>query len=68
LADVGVTRATTSHATLNGFGGGAMADELQEFQKYREALNSEILKYGHLRLKRFFAPDHQTYEPGDSGR
>jgi AhpD family alkylhydroperoxidase len=41
-----------------------MADELHEFQKYREALNSEILECGHLGLKRFFALDHQTYEPG----
>jgi hypothetical protein len=37
-----------------------MADELQEFQKYREDLNSEILECGHLGLKRFFALDHQT--------
>jgi AhpD family alkylhydroperoxidase len=41
-----------------------MADELQEFQKYREDLNSEILECGHLGLKRFFALDHQTYEAG----
>jgi ribonuclease HI len=41
-----------------------MADELQEFQKYREALNAEILECGHLGLKRFFALDHQTYEAG----
>ena len=41
-----------------------MADELQEFQNYREALNAEILDCGHLGLKRFFALDHQTYEPG----
>jgi AhpD family alkylhydroperoxidase len=41
-----------------------MADELQDLQKYREGLNAEILECGHLGLKRFFAIDHQTYEPG----
>ena len=41
-----------------------MADELQQFQKYREELNDEILGCGHLGMKRFFALDHQTYEPG----
>jgi ribonuclease HI len=64
VSDVDVPRATTSHAPLKDFSGGAMADELHEFPRYREALNSEILDCGHLELKRFFALDHQTYELG----
>lgn len=41
-----------------------MADELKDFQKFREELNEEILGCGHLGIKRFFALDHQTYEDG----
>ncbi len=38
--------------------------KLDEFQKFRADLNEEILGCGHLRIKRFFALDHQAYEPG----
>ena len=41
-----------------------MADRLEEFQKFRAELNEEILNCGHLGMKRFFALDHQAYEPG----
>ena len=41
-----------------------MADRLEEFQKFRAELNEEILNCGHLGIKRFFALDHQAYEPG----
>jgi ribonuclease HI len=41
-----------------------MAERLEEFQKFREELNEEILDCGHLGIKRFFALDHQAYEPG----
>ena len=41
-----------------------MADRLAEFQKFRAELNDEILACGHLGMKRFFALDHQAYEPG----
>ena len=41
-----------------------MADSLNDFQRQRENLNEEILNCGHLGMKRFFALDHQTYEPG----
>jgi ribonuclease HI len=41
-----------------------MADRLEEFQKFRADLNEEILNCGHLGMKRFFALDHQAYEPG----
>jgi len=41
-----------------------MADRLDEFQKFRAELNEEILNCGHLGIKRFFALDHQAYEPG----
>jgi ribonuclease HI len=41
-----------------------MADHLNDFQKFREDLNEEILNCGHLGMKRFFALDHQAYEPG----
>jgi ribonuclease HI len=41
-----------------------MADRLDDFQKFRAELNEEILGCGHLGIKRFFALDHQAYEPG----
>lgn len=41
-----------------------MANELDQFQKFRAERNEEILNCGHLGLKRFFALDHQAYEPG----
>jgi AhpD family alkylhydroperoxidase len=45
-----------------------MADRLEEFQEFRAELNEEILGCGHLGMKRFFALDHQAYEPGALGR
>ena len=44
-----------------------MADTLAEFQKVRSVLNEEILGCGHLGMKRFFALDHQAYDPGALG-
>ena len=44
-----------------------MADSLNDFQKFRTDLNEEILNCGHLGVKRFFALDHQAYEPGPLG-
>ena len=41
-----------------------MSESLDEFQKFRTDLNQEILKCGHLGLKRYFALDHQAYEAG----
>jgi len=41
-----------------------MANELEQFRKFRSELNDEILNCGHLGLKRLFALDHQAYEPG----
>ena len=41
-----------------------MADRLADFEKLRAELNEEILQCGHLGMKRFFALDHQAYEPG----
>ena len=41
-----------------------MADDLAGFQKFRAEMNEEILGCGHLGMKRFFALDHQAYEPG----
>jgi ribonuclease HI len=41
-----------------------MADDLAAFDKFRSELNEEILGCGHLGMKRFFALDHQAYEPG----
>ena len=35
-----------------------MADRLEDFQKFRTDLNEEILGWGHLGIKRFFALDH----------
>jgi ribonuclease HI len=42
-----------------------MSNEIKEFQKFREELNKEILDCGHLGMKRFFALDHQAYEPSE---
>ena len=44
-----------------------MADSLENFQKTRADLNEEILNCDHLGMKRFFALDHQAYEPGALG-
>ena len=44
-----------------------MAERLEDFQKSRADLNEEILGCGHLGIKRFFALDHQAYEPGALG-
>lgn len=41
-----------------------MPDRLEDFHKFRADLNEEILNCGHLGMKRFFALDHQAYEPG----
>ena len=41
-----------------------MAYRLEDFQKFRDDLNEEILGCGHLGMKRFFALDHQAYEGG----
>ncbi|HVS89766.1 MAG TPA: carboxymuconolactone decarboxylase family protein [Candidatus Acidoferrum sp.] len=41
-----------------------MADSLKDFNAFRAELNEEILDCGHLGIKRFFALDHQAYEPG----
>ena len=41
-----------------------MAEQLEDFQKFRADLNEEILNCGHLGMKRFFALDHQAYEAG----
>src|SRR5436853_6259749 len=44
-----------------------MAYRLEDFQKFRDDLNEEILGCGHLGMKRFFALDHQAYQPGPLG-
>ena len=44
-----------------------MPDSLADFQKSRADLNDESLGCGHLGIKRFFALDHQAYEPGPLG-
>ncbi len=41
-----------------------MAESLADFQGFREEMNQEILGSGHLGMKRFFALDHQAYQPG----
>jgi AhpD family alkylhydroperoxidase len=37
---------------------------LEEFKRFREAMNQKILEQGNLEIKRFFALDSRTYEPG----
>lgn len=44
-----------------------MPESLADFQKFRADLNEEVLSCGHLGMKRFFALDHQAYEPGALG-
>ena len=44
-----------------------MPDSLDDFQRTRADLNEEILGCGHLGIKRYFALDHQAYEPGALG-
>ncbi len=44
-----------------------MTDSLQDFNQFRAEMNEEILACGHLGVKRFFALDHQAYEPGALG-
>ena len=39
-------------------------DSLEEFRKYRERMNSEILGENNLVINRFFALDTRTYESG----
>jgi ribonuclease HI len=46
---------------------GGLMSELDNFQNFRADLNEEILACGHLGIKRFFALDHQAYEPGPLG-
>ncbi len=41
-----------------------MGETLAEFQKFRAEMNEEIHASNHLGMKRFFALDHQAYEPG----
>lgn len=43
-----------------------MADQekLEEFRRFRERMNERILEAGNLEIKRFFALDTRTYEPG----
>lgn len=41
-----------------------MAETLAEFQRFRAEMNKEITSSNHLGMKRFFALDHQAYEPG----
>ena len=39
-------------------------DELEEFRRYRERMNTRILSAGNLVIKRFFALDSRAYEKG----
>jgi len=41
-----------------------LMDELEEFKRYRERMNTRILSTGNLNLKRFFALDSRAYEKG----
>jgi ribonuclease HI len=41
-----------------------MSDSLNDWNKFRAEMNEEILGCGHLGVKRYFALDHQAYEPG----
>lgn len=38
--------------------------QLEDFTQFRQRLNEKILKESTLEIKRFFALDNQTYQPG----
>ncbi len=42
-------------------------EKIEEFHAFRAEMNRRIKASGHLGLKRFFALDHQAYEPGALG-
>ena len=44
-----------------------MKESLSEFNEFRSEMNEEIHASDHLGMKRFFALDHQAYEPGPLG-
>jgi AhpD family alkylhydroperoxidase len=39
-------------------------DDIEEFRRYREKMNSRILSSENLNIKRFFALDSRAYEKG----
>jgi AhpD family alkylhydroperoxidase len=39
-------------------------EELDEFRRYRERMNTRILSAGNLNIKRFFALDSRAYDKG----
>ena len=41
-----------------------MSERLAEFRRFRERMNARILEADNLEIKRFFALDSRTYEPG----
>ncbi len=41
-----------------------MGDKLEQFRKFREAMNRRILDEGHKGIQRFFALDTQAYQDG----
>jgi AhpD family alkylhydroperoxidase len=41
-----------------------MTDRLTEFRAFRERMNDRILQADNLEIKRFFALDSRSYEPG----
>jgi AhpD family alkylhydroperoxidase len=41
-----------------------LTDRLTEFRAFRERMNDRILQADNLEIKRFFALDSRTYEPG----
>jgi len=41
-----------------------MSDRLEEFRRFREAMNDRILAADHREIKRFFALDSRAYEDG----
>lgn len=47
-----------------GFAEGRHGRRTLPFSEVPPELNEEILACGHLGMKRFFALDHQSYEPG----
>ncbi|MBD3172990.1 carboxymuconolactone decarboxylase family protein [Candidatus Bathyarchaeota archaeon] len=40
-------------------------NNLEEFNKFRQKMNEQIINCGHLGLKRFWALDGRAYEPGE---
>lgn len=50
--------------SLMAWGESQMRDTIEEFKRYREKMNENILASGNRQIQRFFSLDTRAYEPG----